>query len=231
MVFGGTEMNAVVLLSGGLDSTVTLAVAVKENDTVTALSFRYGQRHTKELESASNVCKHYNVDHIIMDMDLSIFRSALTRKDMEVPEGRETGKMGSDIPDTYVPARNIIMLSVAAGLCESTDAERIYIGANSIDYSGYPDCRPEFFKAFREMIAAGTRSGVEGRPIAIETPILNLSKKDIVLLGKELKAPLGLTWSCYNGREKACGRCDSCILRLNGFADAGYKDEVPYENM
>ena len=224
-------MNAVVLLSGGLDSTVTLAVAVKENDSVTALSFRYGQRHTKELESAANVCKHYNVDHVIMDIDLSVFRSALTRRDMEVPEGRDAEKMSSDIPDTYVPARNIIMLSVAAGLCESTDAERIYIGANSVDYSGYPDCRPEFFKAFKEMIGKGTKAGVEGRPIAIETPILSLSKKDIVLLGKELKAPLGLTWSCYNGREKACGKCDSCILRLKGFADAGYNDEVPYEDL
>ena len=224
-------MNAIVLLSGGLDSTVTLAVAVKENDNVTALSFRYGQRHTKELESASNVCEHYNIEHVIMDMDLSIFRSALTRKDIEVPEYRDTKKMGSDIPDTYVPARNMIMLSVATGLCESTDAERIYIGANAVDYSGYPDCRPEFFKAFKETIAAGTKAGVEGKPISIMTPILNLSKKDIVLLGKELKAPLGLTWSCYNGREKACGKCDSCILRLKGFSDAGYKDEVPYEDM
>ena len=224
-------MNAVVLLSGGLDSTVTLAVAVKENKEVTALSFRYGQRHTKELESAANVCEHYGVKHVIMDMDLSIFRSALTRKDMNVPECRDTEKMSSDIPDTYVPARNIIMLSVAAGLCESTDAERIYIGANSVDYSGYPDCRPEFFEAFKEMIAKGTKTGVEGRPTAIETPILDLSKKEIVLLGKELKAPLGLTWSCYNGREKACGKCDSCVLRLKGFSDAGYKDEVLYEDM
>ena len=224
-------MNAIVLLSGGLDSTVTLAAAVKENDNITALSFRYGQKHTKELESASNVCKHYGVKHVIMDMDLSIFRSALTRNDMEVPENRESEKMGSDIPDTYVPARNIIMLSVAAGLCESTDAERIYIGANSVDYSGYPDCRPEFFKAFKEMISKGTKAGVEGRPISIMTPILSLSKKEIVLLGKELNAPLGLTWSCYNGREKACGKCDSCILRSKGFFDAGYKDEVPYEDM
>ena len=224
-------MNAIVLLSGGLDSTVTLAVAVKENDNVTALSFRYGQRHTKELISASNVCEHYGVKHVIMDMDLSMFRSALTRDDMRVPEGRESEKMSSDIPETYVPARNIIMLSVAAGLCESMDTERIYIGANSVDYSGYPDCRPEFFKAFKEMMAKGTKAGVEGRPITIETPILNLSKKDIVLLGKELKAPLELTWSCYNGREKACGKCDSCILRLKGFADAGYKDEVLYETL
>ena len=231
MVFGGTEMNAVVLLSGGLDSTVTTAVAVRENDNVVALSFRYGQRHTKELTSASNVCEHYGIRHVIMDIDLSIFRSALTRDDIKVPENRESEKMGSDIPDTYVPARNVIMLSIAAGLCESTDSERIYIGANSVDYSGYPDCRPEFFKAFREMIGVGTRSGVEGTPISIETPILNLSKKEIVMLGKELNAPLGLTWSCYNGREKACGKCDSCILRLNGFADAGYRDEVPYEDM
>ena len=137
--------------------------------------------------------------------------------------------MGSDIPVTYVPSRNIIMMSVAAGLCESIDAEAIYIGANVIDYSGYPDCRPEFFYAFQKMLEVGTKTGVEGHPIRVETPILSLSKAEIVKLGKELDAPLHLTWSCYEGGEKACGKCDSCQLRLRGFEDAGYKDEIEDE--
>lgn len=222
-------MKAVVLLSGGLDSTVTIAKAIDDGMEVTALSFRYGQRHTRELESAKNVAAHYSIDHVILDIDLSNFRSALTRNDIEVPEDRRESEMAVDIPDTYVPARNIIMMSIAAGLCESIDADRIYIGANAVDYSGYPDCRPEFFRKFQDMIAAGTKAGVEGRPITIEIPIIDLSKKEIVLLGKELKAPLELTWSCYNGREKACGKCDSCKLRLKGFQDAGTTDPVEYE--
>ncbi len=221
--------KAVVLLSGGLDSTTTLAQAIADGHEVVALSFRYGQRHSRELDSAANVAKYYGVRHVIVDIDLSMFRSALTNKDIEVPENRDESQMGSDIPVTYVPARNIIMLSVAAGLCESVDADRIYIGANVIDYSGYPDCRPEFFYAFEKMINVGTKSGVEGHPIRIETPILQCSKADIVKLGKKLEAPLHLTWSCYEGGEKACGKCDSCQLRLKGFEEAGYKDEIEYE--
>ena len=221
--------KAVVLLSGGLDSTTTLAQAIADGNEVVALSFRYGQRHSRELVSAANVAKYYGVKHVIVDMDLSMFRSALTNKDIEVPENRDESQMGSDIPVTYVPARNIIMLSVAAGLCESVDADRIYIGANVIDYSGYPDCRPEFFYAFEKMINVGTKAGVEGHPIRIETPILQCSKADIVKLGKKLEAPLHLTWSCYEGGEKACGKCDSCQLRLKGFEEAGYKDEIEYE--
>lgn len=221
--------KAVVLLSGGLDSTTTLAQAIADGNEVTALSFRYGQRHSKELVSASNVAKHYGIRHVIVDMDLSMFRSALTMKDIDVPENRDESQMGSDIPVTYVPARNIIMMSVAAGLCESVDADKIYIGANVVDYSGYPDCRPEFFEAFEKMINVGTKAGVEGHPIRIETPILHCSKADIVRLGKKLGAPLHLTWSCYEGGEKACGKCDSCQLRLKGFEEAGYKDEIEYE--
>ncbi|MBO4797428.1 MAG: 7-cyano-7-deazaguanine synthase QueC, partial [Candidatus Methanomethylophilaceae archaeon] len=151
-------MKAVVLLSGGLDSTTVLAQALADGCDATALSFRYGQRHTRELESAANVCRYYNVNHVIVDIDLSMFRSALTRKDMEVPLDRE-GKLDESIPSTYVPARNIIFLSIAAGLCESIDADRVYIGANVVDYSGYPDCRPEFFRAFEEMIGKGTKAG------------------------------------------------------------------------
>ena len=221
--------KAVVLLSGGLDSTTTLAKAIADGNEVTALSFDYGQRHSKELVSASNVANHYGVKHVIVKIDLSMFRSALTDSNIDVPENRDESQMGSDIPVTYVPSRNIIMMSVAAGLCESIDAEKIYIGANVIDYSGYPDCRPEFFYAFQKMLEVGTKSGVEGHAIRIETPILSLSKAEIVKLGKELEAPLHLTWSCYEGGEKACGKCDSCQLRLKGFEDAGYVDEIEYE--
>ena len=226
-VNGVVGLAAIVLLSGGLDSTVTLAKAIADGHSVTALSFEYGQKHTRELDSAKNVCKHYGVRHIIMKMDLTSFRSSLIRDDMEIPKGRE--HIGSDIPDTYVPARNIIMLSAAAGLCESTDSDRIYIGANSVDYSGYPDCRPEFFESFEKMIGVGTKAGVEGHGIKIETPILKMSKADIVRLGMKLKAPLELTWSCYSGGKKACGHCDSCVLRLNGFKEAGFKDSIGYE--
>ncbi|MCQ2070662.1 MAG: 7-cyano-7-deazaguanine synthase QueC [archaeon] len=219
--------KAVVLLSGGLDSTTTLAQAIADGCEVTAISFRYGQRHTKELVSAENVCKHYGVAHVVIDLNLSSFRSALTRKDIDVPMDRE-GELDKEIPVTYVPARNIVFLSIAAGLCESVDADRIYIGANVVDYSGYPDCRPEFFEAYEEMLAKGTKTGVEGKPIKIMTPILRSSKADIVRIGKKLGAPLELTWSCYNGGEVACGHCDSCRLRLEGFKSAGYKDEIPY---
>lgn len=221
--------KAVVLLSGGLDSTTTLAQAIADGCEPTAISFRYGQKHTKELVSAENVCKHYGVAHVVIDLNLSSFRSALTRKDIDVPMDRE-GKLDEDIPITYVPARNIVFLSIAAGLAESIDADRVYIGANAVDYSGYPDDRPDFFKAYEEMLAKGTKAGVEGHPVKIMTPLLYLSKADIVRLGKELKAPLELTWSCYNGGEKACGHCDSCRLRLEGFRKAGYKDEIPYED-
>ena len=219
--------KAVVLLSGGLDSTTTVAYALDRGDEVTAISFRYGQRHTRELTSAENVCKHYGIRHVVIDIDLSSYRSALTRKDIDVPMDRP-GDLAEEIPITYVPARNIVFLSIAAGLAESIDAERIYIGANVVDYSGYPDCRPEFFEAYQNMLSKGTKAGVEGHPIEICTPILHHSKADIVRLGKKLGAPLEMSWACYNGGDKACGHCDSCRLRLEGFREAGYKDEIPY---
>ncbi|MDN5357815.1 MAG: 7-cyano-7-deazaguanine synthase QueC [Candidatus Methanomethylophilaceae archaeon] len=220
--------RAVVLLSGGLDSTTTLAQAIEDGCEVHAVSFRYGQKHSRELVSATEVCRYYGVMHTIIDINLASFRSALTNQDIDVPMDRE-GSLDKVIPITYVPARNIIFLSIAAGLCESVDANRIYIGANVVDYSGYPDCRPEFFRAFENMLSKGTKTGVEGNPIAVVTPILNMSKADIVRLGKKLGAPLSLTWSCYEGGEKACGHCDSCRLRLKGFEEAGYRDEIDYE--
>ncbi len=222
--------KAVVLLSGGLDSTTCMAQAIADGCEPTGLSFRYGQRHTKELTSAANVCKFYKVPHVIIDLNLSSFRSALTWEDMDVPMDRE-GELDEEIPVTYVPARNIVFLSIAAGLCESIDADRIYIGVNAVDYSGYPDCTPEFIKAFQHTLEVGTKAGKEGHPIQIVTPIGMDSKADIVRRGKRLGAPLHLTWSCYNGGEKACGHCDSCRLRLAGFKEAGYEDEIPYEDL
>jgi 7-cyano-7-deazaguanine synthase len=219
--------KAVVLLSGGLDSAVTLAIALNDGTDVTAVSFRYGQRHRKELDSADAVCRHYGIKNCTIDIDLSSFRSSLTDKRMTVPSNRK-GRPDEEIPSTYVPARNIIFLSIAAGVCESIDAEAIYIGANAVDFSGYPDCRPEFFTEFREMLAVGTKTGAEGKAIDIRTPIIDLSKADIVRKGKELKTPLHLTWSCYKGGDEACGTCDSCRLRLKGFREAGFKDEICY---
>jgi len=214
--------KAVVLLSGGLDSTVTLADSLRNGNDTIALSFRYGQKHLRELDSAKAVASHYNIKHMIVDVDLSSFRSSLTDRSKKIEKDRDN--IGSGIPDTYVPARNMIMLSVAAGLCESVDAEMIYIGANVIDYSGYPDCRKEFFDSFEAMISKGTKAGVEGRSIKIVAPILDMTKSEIIKYGKELNAPLHLTWSCYSGGERPCGHCDSCLLRKKGFADAGYKD-------
>ena len=222
---------AVVLLSGGLDSTTTLAYALSKGYDVVALTVSYGQRHSRELESAKAVAKHYGLKrHIVMDLDLSFLRtSALTCPDVEVPLRDSAEGIGDDIPVTYVPARTIIMLSLAAGLCETEGGEVIFIGANAIDYSGYPDCRPEFFEAFEKVLRVGTKSGVEGRPIEIKAPILRKSKAEIVKLAKELDAPLHLTWSCYKGGKRACGHCDSCLLRLKGFEEAGYSDPVEYE--
>ncbi|OPY31019.1 MAG: queuosine biosynthesis protein QueC [Methanomassiliicoccales archaeon PtaU1.Bin124] len=224
-------MKAIALLSGGLDSTVSLAYALSQGYEVVPLTMHYGQRHSRELQSAKAVAKHYGLaHHVFIDLDLSSFRtSALISKDVDVPMKRDAAEIGNDIPVTYVPARNIIFLSIAAGLCESEGADAMFIGANAIDYSGYPDCRPDFFRAFERTLQVGTKAGVEGHAPTIEHPLLYLTKADIVRLGKKLNAPLELTWSCYSGGAKACGKCDSCLLRLKGFEEAGYKDPIDYE--
>jgi 7-cyano-7-deazaguanine synthase len=223
-------MRAVSLLSGGLDSTVTLAYALSKGYDVTPLTVRYGQRHSRELESARRVVEHYDLkDHVVMDLDLRAFTgSALTSADVEVPERMSVSDIGEGIPVTYVPARNIIFLSVAAGLCETIGGEAIFIGANAIDYSGYPDCRPEFFEAFERTLMVGTKAGVEGHAPKVHAPILHMTKAEIVRLGIDLRAPFELTWSCYQGGDKACGRCDSCLIRLKGFEESGAKDPLDY---
>jgi 7-cyano-7-deazaguanine synthase len=223
-------MRAVSLLSGGLDSTVSLAYALARGYDVTPLTVSYGQRHSRELESARRVVEHYGLKgHVVMDLDLRAFTgSALTSAKVEVPERVSASDIKEGIPITYVPARNIIFLSVAAGLCETIGGEAIFIGANAIDYSGYPDCRPEFFEAFERTLAVGTKAGVEGHAPKVHAPILRMTKAEIVRLGMDLRAPFELTWSCYKGGEKACGRCDSCLLRLKGFEEAGTKDPLVY---
>ncbi len=222
--------RAVVLLSGGMDSATALAVAAADGCDVIALTIDYGQRHRREVEAARKVARHYRVkDHRVVSLDLTeIGGSALTDRRIPVPEQRRLEEIGQGIPATYVPARNTIFLSYALGLAEAAGAKAIYIAANSLDSSGYPDCRPEFFDAFREVARLGTKRGVEGDAIEIRTPLIAMTKADIVRKGQELRVPWELTWSCYRGGESACGVCDSCQLRLKGFREAGVKDPLPY---
>ena len=218
--------RAVVLLSGGLDSYTTAAVAHRDGFELFALSFRYGQRHVVELEAAARIARALGVArHLVVDLDLSaIGGSALTAPDIEVPRDRPLD--ATDIPVTYVPARNTIFLSVALGWAEVLDASDLFFGVNAIDYSGYPDCRPAFISAFEAMARLATRAGIEGRPLRVHTPLIALSKADIVRLGTELGLDYGLTVSCYAPGPDGtpCGRCDSCRLRAEGFASAGVAD-------
>ena len=222
--------TAVVLLSGGMDSATALALTIKEGHRVISLTFDYGQRHRKEIDAAERIAKHFRVpDRRTMTIDLSaIGGSALTDARIRVPEQRPLEEIGRGIPVTYVPARNTIFLAYALGLAEATAAKAIVIAANQVDYSGYPDCRPEYYAAFREVARLGTKRGAEGDVIEIHTPLIRMSKADIVRRGEELGVPWELTWSCYLGGATACGVCDSCQLRLRGFREAGVSDPSPY---
>jgi 7-cyano-7-deazaguanine synthase len=223
--------SVVVLLSGGLDSSTTLAMAIREGHAAHALTFHYGQRHEKEVRAAEAVAEALGAEeHKVMRLDLrQIGGSSLTDPGMEVPTDRNLEDISEGIPPTYVPARNTILLSYSLAWAEVIGADLIYIGANAIDYSGYPDCRPEFYRAFQDVARLGTKRGVEGRPVEIRYPLISLTKADIVRKALELGVPLRLTWSCYLGGDKACGMCDACQLRLKGFQEAGVEDPVPYE--
>lgn len=225
--------SAVVLLSGGMDSATALAMTRAQGEDVVALTVDYGQRHRSEIEAARKVAKHFRVkDHRVVALDLTaIGGSALTDRRIRVPEQRRLEEMAQAIPVTYVPARNTILLSYALGLAEVTGAKAIVIAANAIDYSGYVDCRPEFYRAFQEVARLGTKRGVEGDVIEIRTPLIAMSKADIVRKGQELGVPWALTWSCYKGGDRACGVCDSCQLRLKGFREAGVRDPLPYARL
>ena len=220
--------TAVVLLSGGMDSATALAVARQEFRRIHCLTVLYGQRHRREIRSAQRLARYFRVlKHRVVRLPLApLLRSALTNPRRALPRARP-GRKSPRIPSTYVPARNTILLSIALGYAESIDAEAIYIGANAIDYSGYPDCRPEYFRAFERLARLATRSGVErGWDFKIEAPLLNLSKADIIRLGERLAVPWEMTWSCYAGNARPCGRCDSCALRARGFDAAGVADPL-----
>ena len=228
-----TGKKAVLLLSGGLDSTTLLAHARAENFDVHAMTFRYGQRHATEIEASRRVAKFFNVaDHVIVDIDLRTFGgSALTNTDIEVPKDRGAEEMSHGIPITYVPARNTIFLSFALAWSEVLEAGDIFIGVNALDYSGYPDCRPEYIAAYETMANLATRGGVEGtNRVRIRTPLIAMTKAQIIQRGLSLGVDYSITQSCYDPDENgaACGHCDACKLRLKGFAEAGATDPAPY---
>jgi 7-cyano-7-deazaguanine synthase len=223
--------RAVVLLSGGLDSATTLAVAREEGYECFALSFDYGQRHARELESATRVAASLRVArHLTLHLDLRAIGGSALTDDIAVPKGRSEAAMGAGIPVTYVPARNTIFLSHALAWAETLGAEDIFIGVNVLDSSGYPDCRPDFIEAFERLANLATRAGVEGTSrFRVHTPLITLSKAQIVSKAHELGVNLSLTWSCYEPEPdgRACGLCDSCLLRKKGFAEARLEDPVP----
>lgn len=225
-------MKAVILLSGGLDSSTVLYQAKADGCECYAISFNYQQRHLRELESAIAIAHEAGVvDHQLMSFDLSAFGgSALTDDSIDLPRARSVTEMAQNIPVTYVPARNTIFLSFALAYAETIAAERIYIGVNALDYSGYPDCRPDYILALQEVFRLGTKQGREGQAITIATPLIDLKKTEIIQLGNQLGVPWEKTWSCYAGEDLACGVCDSCRLRLQAFAELGFIDPIRYHS-
>jgi 7-cyano-7-deazaguanine synthase len=223
---------AVVLLSGGLDSTTLVAYALDAGFAVRAMTFRYGQRHAVEIEAARRVASRYGVrDHVIVDIDLRVFGGSALTSGMEVPKDRAPEEMQHGIPITYVPARNTIFLSFALAYAEVLGASDIFVGVNAVDYSGYPDCRPEYIAAYERMANLATRGAVEGTtPVRIRTPLIDLSKREIIALGRRLGVDYSVTSSCYDPLPNgaACGHCDACRLRLDAFRAAGMEDPAPY---
>ena len=224
--------KAIVLSSGGVDSTTTMAIAKSEGYDIYCLSFRYGQRHLLELEAAKKIARYLGArEHLIIDIDLRVFGGSALTDDIEVPKNREETEMQKEIPITYVPARNTIFLSYALAWAEVLGASDIFIGVNAIDYSGYPDCRPKYIAAFEKMANLATRAGIEGKTlIRIRTPLIHMSKADIIKRGIDLGIDYRITHSCYDPTPagKACGHCDSCLLRKKGFRKAGIHDPAVY---
>jgi 7-cyano-7-deazaguanine synthase len=223
--------RAVVLLSGGIDSTTTLAMAIADGYEAYALSFDYGQRHQIETEAARRVANSLGAkEHRIAKIDLRVFGGSALTDDVDVPKQRSEKEIAHGIPITYVPARNTIFLSYALAWAELIPADHIFLGVNAIDYSGYPDCRPEFIKAFETLANLGTKAGVEGRRFQIHAPLIRFSKAEIIRKAVELGVDLSLTHSCYDPTSEgfACGECDSCLLRLKGFREAGMTDPIRY---
>lgn len=228
-----SKKKAVVLLSGGLDSATCVAMAQDQGYEVYALSFRYGQRHSVELDAADRVAMHLGVaEHKTAEIDLTLFGGSALTDDIDVPKDRDEGEMEADIPVTYVPARNTIFLSFALAYAEVVGAKDIFIGVNALDYSGYPDCRPEFIKSYEETANLGTKVGVtEDERISIQTPLIDMTKAEIVAAGTKLGVDYSMTISCYDPDETgaACGHCDSCLLRQKGFREAGLPDPTRYQ--
>ena len=226
----GEKPKAVVLLSGGLDSATVLALASSEGFDTHAMTFRYGQRHIVEVESAKRVARAFGVrDHVIVDFDLRQFGGSALTSDIDVPKDRSARQMGKGIPVTYVPARNTIFLSFALAWAETLGASDVFIGVNALDYSGYPDCRPEYIAAYQTMANLATKAGVEGtQRLSIHTPLIRLSKAAIIAKGAALGVDFGLTSSCYDPAPDGapCGECDSCVLRRKGFTEAGIPDPL-----
>jgi 7-cyano-7-deazaguanine synthase len=223
--------TAVVLLSGGLDSATVIAIARSEGFEVVALSFRYGQRHGEEIVAAQSIAKRAGVSrHVIVDGDLRVFGASALTSDLAVPKGRSASEISQGIPITYVPARNTIFLSYALALAEVSNSSDIFLGVNALDYSGYPDCRPEYIQAFEQMANLATRAGVEGRHLTIHAPLMQQTKGEIIARGRSLGVDYALTLSCYDpdASGAACGECDACQLRLKGFAEAGVPDPARY---
>lgn len=225
--------KAVVLLSGGLDSTTTLALAKDAGFEVNALTFHYGQRHEREVDAARDVAARFGVaEHIVVDIDLRLFGGSALTAEIDLPKGRSLEEIGRGIPVTYVPARNTIFLSFALAWAEVLGAGDIFIGVNFLDQSGYPDCRPEYLAAYERMANLATKAGVEGRHrLKIHAPLIELTKAQIIRRGLELGVDYSLTSSCYDPslRGEACGECDACLLRLKGFAESGSSDPAPYQ--
>jgi len=224
------QQQAVVLLSGGLDSTTVLAIAQSQGFACNCLSFQYGQRQSIELERARVIARNAGVArHLVLRVDLDAIGGSALTAEIEVPKDRPFGDMEKEIPVTYVPGRNILFLAHALSWAEVLGASDIFLGINAVDYSGYPDCRPEFLDAFAQMANLGTKAGATGKPFRFHAPLIRLSKKEIILKGRELGVDYGLTHSCYDPvGDKACGRCDACRLRLQGFSEAGLVDPAPY---